>query len=383
MRQSDIPARIVVPFAQNASDNFKRNIPVTSTDDAAASWSIGFPSLTFTPTSAGGSPPDGRDFNGVLNATTALIRAHTAYGILPYDADFANAIGGYPNGATVFSNGTYWTSTRDNNSTTPGQSDAWVNLFAGFLSLNGGTLSGDLHIVDGRGVYTNYLLPQTPGMPIAVQGQLIQNNTPIASDRGNNVPTTYWVGARDDEVRADLQAKLDNEANIRSGADTALRDGINQANANANSRVSKSGDTMTGDLHIVPSNGLYTDHILPQTPNAPIAIQGQLNQNNTPLLSDNGNNVPTCWWVRALINQMLPMDQSKKMVFFQTGVIFDRAHVTFPSVFSSTPDIILVASIGDLDNDTSTYNWTASGCNVRTIDAPNGLNCSILAIGNK
>lgn len=60
------PSIIPVPFATNGQKN---SIPETISTPGApdASWSVGFPSITMINKQAGGKPPLGKDFNGVLN----------------------------------------------------------------------------------------------------------------------------------------------------------------------------------------------------------------------------------------------------------------------------------------------------------------------------
>lgn len=48
-----------------------------------------------TPISAGGIPPHGKDFNGLMHDITAAIRYVRAGGLYTYNAGFAGAIGGY------------------------------------------------------------------------------------------------------------------------------------------------------------------------------------------------------------------------------------------------------------------------------------------------
>lgn len=59
------PQIIPVPFAQNGQKN---TIPEQggATTDPAASWSAGFPPITMVNKQAGGKPPYGMDFNGIL-----------------------------------------------------------------------------------------------------------------------------------------------------------------------------------------------------------------------------------------------------------------------------------------------------------------------------
>lgn len=127
MEQSSFPTKVTTPFASGAGTNYIRTVPVPSqgASSGQASYTDGFPPLTFQPTTSGGSPPDGRDMNGILNAITALLQQYCAGMVPVYDASFASSVGGYPNGAVVQDgSGVQWVSTADNNTTTPGASGA-------------------------------------------------------------------------------------------------------------------------------------------------------------------------------------------------------------------------------------------------------------------
>lgn len=139
MNNSGLPARIKIPFASTGAKN---TIPEVSTgsmvSDGLAAMDSGFPSTTLTPRSAGGVPPHGEDMNGILNAITSKLQASDAGARYPFDATFATAIGGYPNGAVVMSSDLAgeWINTTDANSTNPEgtatTSTGWVPLnFAG------------------------------------------------------------------------------------------------------------------------------------------------------------------------------------------------------------------------------------------------------------
>ncbi len=81
MLAADIPTKFNIPFADNAGGAFIRPIPEASQigiEAGAASLNDGFPPDTFTPVSAGGTPPFGRDFNGLLNQITAWNRWQNA-----------------------------------------------------------------------------------------------------------------------------------------------------------------------------------------------------------------------------------------------------------------------------------------------------------------
>lgn len=133
MQLSDIPAKSQRVFAQSATGSYIRAIPQTTADPDAASFNLGFPPNTFTDEGAGGVPPDGRDFNGILNYLSAWVRWMTAGGPIVYDGTFQTAVGGYPLGAVVWSAttaGVQWRSTTNNNVTNPDAAGAgWAKQF--------------------------------------------------------------------------------------------------------------------------------------------------------------------------------------------------------------------------------------------------------------
>lgn len=133
MKLTDKPAQIGVPFASSGDMD---TIPVNATQDTKengkAAWDSGFPPLTMTAIAAGGIPPSGKDFNGVLNAISAGLRFAMAGGLYPYNSDFSTAIGGYPLGAILISadGSKVWWNTSDANTTDPDSESAegWKNL---------------------------------------------------------------------------------------------------------------------------------------------------------------------------------------------------------------------------------------------------------------
>jgi len=132
MLASNIPANFQLPFGNSASGAYIRAIPVASQigiTAGAASLTDGFPPVCFADPLAGGVPPSGADFNGILNEITANIRWWGAGGYPKRDATFSAAIGGYPNGAILQSadNTGYWISTADNNTSDPDANGAnWL-----------------------------------------------------------------------------------------------------------------------------------------------------------------------------------------------------------------------------------------------------------------
>ena len=116
------PDLITIPFANEGEKN---TIPDTgSQTDVLASKQLGFPPLTMQ--LVGGTPPNGKDLNGVLNDIYLLLRYQQCFGSYPYNAAFATAIGGYPKGARVLAADGY---------------SHWVNIIEGNTSDpdNGGT----------------------------------------------------------------------------------------------------------------------------------------------------------------------------------------------------------------------------------------------------
>lgn len=98
------PDLILTPFAQDAPPSAVDNIPeVRSPSDPLekATWTQGFPGLTMIPLAAGGIPPRGQDFNGVLKA----ISEHTVFqgggGQYKWSAEYVAASGGYSVGAVI------------------------------------------------------------------------------------------------------------------------------------------------------------------------------------------------------------------------------------------------------------------------------------------
>ncbi|WP_369788287.1 hypothetical protein [Rouxiella sp. WC2420] len=121
MQSNSLPTKISVPFANSGTKN---TIPVASQigiTGGAASFTDGFPPLTMTPITAGGIPPAGADFNGILNAITVAVRWSAAGSGYPFDSDFSTAVTGYPKGALIPSSdfSGYWINTQDGNTTSP------------------------------------------------------------------------------------------------------------------------------------------------------------------------------------------------------------------------------------------------------------------------
>lgn len=113
------PDKMPVPFADSG---LKTIIPPT-TDNVTgrAGYNQGFGAINMTPKLAGGIPPFGQDFNGILFAITESLRFFQAGSIYTYDSVFSAAVGGYRAGARVLrTDGTgYWLNIIDGNTNDP------------------------------------------------------------------------------------------------------------------------------------------------------------------------------------------------------------------------------------------------------------------------
>ncbi len=207
MKLNDKPRQLAVPFASTGDKN---NIPDKATqqtkESGNAAYDSGFPPVTMTPISAGGIPPHGKDFNGLMHDITAAIRYVQAGGLYTYNADFAGAIGGYAKDAILagVSTTAVWLNTIDDNLTDPEGADSagWVNLLADPLKLflwqknnlsdlqNKGTARDNLQVYSQEQTDLKYLAKDQngsdiPEKPLFVQniGALPANGTAVAANR--------------------------------------------------------------------------------------------------------------------------------------------------------------------------------------------------------
>ncbi|HAF5679632.1 TPA: hypothetical protein G8N93_004256 [Salmonella enterica] len=140
MKLNDKPRQLAVPFASTGDKNTIPDKATQQTKESGnAAYDSGFPPVTMTPISAGGIPPHGKDFNGLMHDITAAIRYVQAGGLYTYNAGFAGAIGGYAKDAILagVSTTAVWLNTIDDNLTDPEGTDSagWVNLLADPLKL--------------------------------------------------------------------------------------------------------------------------------------------------------------------------------------------------------------------------------------------------------
>src|SRR5205807_937641 len=88
------PSNYPMPFAYSGS----KNTIAQAAASPYASFEQGFPPITMQPIVAGGIPPQGKDFNGILYDITKHTVWINAGGQYRFDAALVTAIGGYPAG---------------------------------------------------------------------------------------------------------------------------------------------------------------------------------------------------------------------------------------------------------------------------------------------
>ena len=166
------PKLLYLPFSANNAA-LRNNIPVAS-DAPLASYSDGFPLANMLPIVAGGVPPEGQDFNGVLyDITTHTVWVNSG-GRYEFNATLAAAIGGYPIGMELQDNAgvnTYVNAvagnTTDFNSTPSSIGVSWLPTSGQFTKISVSSTGGTL----------NLTATQARSPMIVVTGSLASNLT--------------------------------------------------------------------------------------------------------------------------------------------------------------------------------------------------------------
>lgn len=99
MESLTIPQIISGAFAYNGQKN---TIPDAPTGSFLASIQEGFPPITMMPKKNGGQPPEGKDFNGILNLVSQFYFFTQNGGTYTFNQSVSDAIGGYPEGARLW-----------------------------------------------------------------------------------------------------------------------------------------------------------------------------------------------------------------------------------------------------------------------------------------
>ncbi len=170
MQLSQIPTLVPLPFAANGTKNTIPEASQIGITAGAASLNDGFPPLTFTPLAAGGVPPSGADFNGVLNLLSANTQWANAGGFYEFNSSFASSIGGYPKSAILAkaSGLGYWLNLEDNNSNDPDTGGA------GWLSFDPWAIqSASYFTAKDTGTANAYAVTLSPAPSVLTPGMLV------------------------------------------------------------------------------------------------------------------------------------------------------------------------------------------------------------------
>lgn len=143
-----------------------------------AGFDVGFSSINMASEAAGGIPPWGQDFNGILYSLTKAAQYTQAGGIPTFDLSLSASVGGYGKGAVVIDDDrdTLWQCVVDGSTSSPNEgSSDWVNIL--LKSLPKRVFSGNDYI----------RIPDTPG------GLIIQwGSNPSAGNATTvNFPTPF------------------------------------------------------------------------------------------------------------------------------------------------------------------------------------------------
>ena len=225
-----------------AALGLKNDIPdsrITGIPNESATYEDGFPQITMTPIALGGKAPSGKDMNGILNE----LSAHTVYqnqgGIYKFDSAFAEKIGGYSKGSLLINNklDKLFISLVDKNKT----------------DFNSQDFSGKWEVVSG----VNFFVPKTQKATLQETGivKLYSGYDSDAEDLAATPKAIKTLKAFIDALTRNLgnyipNSKKSSRVDSSSADDVATSAAVKSANDNANGRVSKSGDTMTGNLVI-------------------------------------------------------------------------------------------------------------------------------------
>ena len=99
MEDLTTPQVLTGAFAYNGQKN---TIPDAPTGSFLASIQQGFPPITMMPKKNGGQPPEGKDFNGILNLVSQFYFFTQNGGTYTFNQSVSDAIGGYPEGARLW-----------------------------------------------------------------------------------------------------------------------------------------------------------------------------------------------------------------------------------------------------------------------------------------
>ncbi len=184
MQADNAPSKVYLPFATSGTKN---TIPIPSqisVTPGKASFADGFPPLTFTPVASGGVPPFGADFNGILNAITAIQQWQCGGGLFGYDATWSSDNSGYAKGSLLVkgSGPGFWLNLSDSNATDPDTGGAgWIGFDPATVQSGAYFTAPDTGTVNALAITLSPApAALTPGMMVAVDN-IVATNTGAAT----------------------------------------------------------------------------------------------------------------------------------------------------------------------------------------------------------
>ena len=212
-----------------AASGLKNSIPTNRTSSlsqGAATYAEGFPSITMTPIPQGGKAPSGKDMNGILNEITEHIVYQNKGGEYTFNSDFAETIGGYEKGAVLINDNydKFFVSLIDNNKVnfnTTDYSKTWAVIATTDL----------INYVKPKDLDENSVSSQ------GADGH--SHKLPLATLEKKGIVKLF---SGTDSTNEDMAAT--------PKAVNAAQTAADNANNNANGRVSKGGDVINGTLFI-------------------------------------------------------------------------------------------------------------------------------------
>lgn len=256
LEQASPPPYFPLAWGASAGSSYIRSIPTTSQigiQNCAASLTDGFPPLTFVPSTAGGCPPFGQDFNGILKQLSQVSQWGQAGGPVYYNSAFASSIGGYPKGALLQSAvvpGNLWLSTADSNTTDPDNGGAgWVQA------------PGQLPI----GTPVQSLVTAIPTGYVSANGLTIGNASSNATNRANAdtkfLYSQIWTACANTQCPIYTSAGVASTRGLTAAADYAANKALAVWNMNGSALMgadSQNGTTSTNLSNVPVTSGSRT-----------------------------------------------------------------------------------------------------------------------------
>lgn len=284
MLAASIPQKFNITWGTATPSSNIRTIPQASQigiQAGAASLTDGFPPVCFLPIGAGGTPPFGQDFNGILRQLTQWDQWIQAGNALPYDSAFSAAVGGYPAGAVVQSvtlalSGVLWQSTIDNNTNNPDTAYASQNPNAGWQALT--PLPGHVMVRATNEVIAGWIIANSSTIGNASSGASQRANAdtvnlfawhwnnfsnsqcPVSSGRGANAAADF--AANKTITVLDYRGRSLMAVDTMGGGGTSRLSGVPVTSGSTTAPGSVIGENLhqliTGELPVFTPTGTFT-----------------------------------------------------------------------------------------------------------------------------